>query len=153
MGWRIYGLCSMGAIRASEMSRMGMIPWGKVARMFCSDRNLADDEVALVHSAEAPYAPLSGPMLHLREFCAQAQRQGLLNIEQANSILDSLQKRWYGYRTIANFRLALADASVDEKLIVRLLAATNDFRPYRLKQADLVSFVNERPWTVGGKDE
>ncbi|ASU38015.1 hypothetical protein hmeg3_06690 [Herbaspirillum sp. meg3] len=150
-GWRVYGLCSMGAIRVSEMSHMGMIPWGKVAKMFCSDRNLADDEVALVHSTETPYVPLSEPMLHIREFCAQAQQQDLLTGEQAAIILDSLRQRWYGDRTIANFRLEIASVCADHKLLTALLSATYNFDPYRLKQADLVSFATECPWTVGAQ--
>jgi hypothetical protein len=146
-GWRIYGLCSMGAIRASEMAHMGMIPWGRVALMFCSDPKLADDEVALVHSADAPYVPLSEPMLHLREFCAQAQEAGLLTEAQADVILDSLRQRWYGDRTIANFRIALEAVCTEKKLLDLLLAATRNFKPYRLKQADLASFVTGHPWT------
>jgi hypothetical protein len=148
-GWRIYGLCSMRAIRASEMAHMGMTPWGEVARLFCSDRTLADDEVALVHGAEAPYVPLSETMLHLREFCARTREAGLLTEVQADVILDSLRQRWYGDRTIANFRIALERVCTEKKLLDPLLAATRNFKPYRLKQADLVSFVTERPWTGG----
>ncbi|WP_198155887.1 TfuA-like protein [Herbaspirillum autotrophicum] len=150
-GWDIYGLCSMGAIRASEMFHMGMIPWGEVAGRFCRDRNFSDDEVALVHSAEAPYVPLSEPMLHLREFCTHAQKNGLLTDTQANTILYSLKQRWYGDRTIANFCVELKAVCTDKKLLDALLAATHDFTPYRLKQADLISFVIEHPWTEGAR--
>ena len=149
IGWRIYGLCSMGAIRVSEMSHMGMIPWGKVAKMFCNDRNLADDEVALLHGTDPPFMPLSEPMLHLREFCSQFQERGFLTEEQASVVLGSLRERWYGERTMDNFRSALAAVCVDQNLLKNLFVATKNFKPYRLKQADLCSFVTERPWSKG----
>jgi hypothetical protein len=43
-GWKVYGLCSMGAIRASKTHHMGMLPLGRVAQMFCDDANFADNE-------------------------------------------------------------------------------------------------------------
>src|SRR5262245_43068291 len=48
-GWRIWGLSSMGAIRAAEMHIHGMVGFGKVATAFLDDDSLRDDEVTLLH--------------------------------------------------------------------------------------------------------
>ena len=145
-GWLVYGLCSMGAIRASEMKHMGMRPWGRVAEAFCTDKDFADDEVALVHGADAPFAPLSEPLIHIREFCADARRHGLLSVEQETLVIGRLRERWYGERTLANLRQELCSALGAEHLPDVLERSMDDFKPFRLKQADLRTFVALRPW-------
>jgi hypothetical protein len=148
-GWRIYGLCSMGAIRACEMRHMGMIPWGVVAEMFCADPNFADDEVALIHGVEIPFIPLSEPMIHIRQFCKQAQSNGWLSAHQSNDVVHTLKEQWYGTRTISNLCKALCTVLETQVLPDQLLAATANFKPFRIKQADLLSFVNAKPWLLG----
>lgn len=145
-GWRIYGLCSMGAIRVSEMRHMGMLPWGRVAEMFCNDPDLPDDEVALIHSMDAPFTPLSEPMIHIREFCALAHARGWILTEQAHRVIQVMRERWYGDRTIANLRRELRAALQVTELPGALAEATENFKSFRLKQADLNSFVNAKPW-------
>ncbi len=144
-GWTVYGLCSMGAIRACEMAHMGMKPWGRVAQMFCADPDLADDEVALVHGAEHPFLPISEPMLHIREYLAQMIARGLLTLAQLDAVASSLRERWYGYRTLSNLRVELR-AHADVSVHPQLEQALADFTPYRLKQQDLITFVATRPW-------
>lgn len=146
-GWIVYGLCSMGAIRVSEMRHMGMKPWGRVADMFCDNDSFADDEVALVHGAEAPYAPLSEPMVHLRAFVTHAIEQDWLNRAQGDRVLAMLRERWYGERTLANLRQAICQ-TLDSQVLPGVIADAIDlFSPYRIKQADLLSFLASKPWT------
>jgi hypothetical protein len=148
-GWRVYGLCSMGAIRASEMQHMGMIPWGEVAQMFCADPDFADDEVALVHGSEAPFIPLTEPMVHIRAFCAQAQADGWLSTRQSNDVIRTMRERWYGERTMRNLCNALCTALSVVKLPEQLLDIMNNFKRFRIKQADLISYVSAKPWLPG----
>lgn len=145
-GWIVFGLCSMGAIRVSEMRHMGMKPWGKVARMFCDNPNFADDEVALIHGSEAPYIPLSEPLVHIREFTAKACEHGWLTSSQAESVIESLRQRWYGERTLASLRQVLCKVLVADRLPAPVAEAIDEFKAYRLKQADLQSFLNGKPW-------
>jgi ribosomal protein S12 methylthiotransferase accessory factor len=144
-GWLVYGLCSMGALRASEMKHMGMRPFGRVAQMFCDDPDLADDEVALVHGVDAPYLPFSEPMLHLRAYLGDMFARGLLDQQQHAELVSVMRERWYADRTLALLReqlnrIARADA------LAALLAHLADFAPYRRKQQDLMQFVETRPW-------
>lgn len=145
LGWQVWGLCSMGAIRVSEMRHMGMKPWGRVADRFCADPEFADDEVALMHGNEAPFLPLSEPLVHIREFLVTALLGELLTAAEHESILSSLKHRWYGERTLALLRQIIRQecrSVVHEALLARVA----DFRPYQLKQQDLASFVRARPW-------
>jgi TfuA protein len=144
-GWLVYGLCSMGAIRACELAHMGMKPFGRVAQMFCDDPDLPDDEVALVHEQEAPYLPFSEPMVHIREFLAQMEMRGLLTSAQRTALTTSLRERWYAERTLAKLREELSRL-VEPTAFEALSQAMADFTPYRLKQQDLVAFVQTKPW-------
>lgn len=144
-GWVVYGLCSMGAIRASEMRHLGMRPFGQVAARFCAEPDLADDEVALAHAAEAPYLPLSEPLLHLRAYLARMRALELLDEEVAAAVTAALRGRWYAGRTLPALRAELRRLARPGALPA-LLEQLADFAPYRLKQQDLVRFVAERPW-------
>jgi len=145
-GWRVYGLCSMGAIRAAEMRHLGMIPWGRVAERFCRDPDFADDEVALIHGSEDPFVPLSEPLLHIREFCKAACSRKWIDSGEAFAVINSLRERWYGQRTLDCLRQELLLATGTTSFSRQLEEALADFGPYRLKQADLLSFVLARPW-------
>src|SRR5579859_7788998 len=48
-GWQAWGLSSMGAIRAREMSSLGMHGFGQVYARFEQEADFQDDEVALLH--------------------------------------------------------------------------------------------------------
>lgn len=148
-GWQVYGLCSMGAIRAAEMRHMGMIPWGRVASMFCENPWLADDEVALIHGNEEPYIPLSEPLIHMREFLDWANRTQLLDQTHAQRITESLRERWYGERTISLLEAQLLEVLGVAPLSDQLQSGLGDFGRFRLKQKDLATFVKSHPWQLG----
>lgn len=145
-GWKIMGLCSMGAIRASEMAHMGLIPYGMVAKQFCEDPNFADDEVTLLHSTDAPYLPMSEPLIHMRAFLSDMQARGHISHWQESLVLDSLLNRWYGNRTLPALKTALEVALDTKDLPGAVTGALSNFEPYRIKQADLMQFVRTRAW-------
>jgi|GEM_PF-250437 len=148
-GWLVYGLCSMGAIRASEMRHLGLRPFGQVAARFCAEPDLADDEVALAHGADAPYLPLSEPLLHLRAYLAHMRELGLLSEDAEHALTVTLRARWYAGRTLPALRAELQRVA-DAAALPALLARLADFAPYRLKQQDLMRFVETRPWLEAG---
>jgi hypothetical protein len=65
-GWRLWGLSSMGAIRAHEMAPLGMRGFGRVYERFQAEPDFQDDEVALLHGPAPEYRTLSEPLVHLR---------------------------------------------------------------------------------------
>jgi ribosomal protein S12 methylthiotransferase accessory factor len=145
-GWLVYGLCSMGAIRACEMRHLGMRPFGYVAQLFCDDAEMADDEVALVHATDAPYMPFSEPMVHIRAYLQDMLSKGLLTSVQHVEAVTHIRERWYAERTLNLLRDTLTRLASPETLDA-LLESLLNFNEYRLKQRDLVTFLQEKPWT------
>ena len=54
-GWTVFGLCSMGAIRAYELRNFGMKGVGKVYQRFFQMEDFQDDELALFHEPVFPF--------------------------------------------------------------------------------------------------
>ncbi|PPA05324.1 TfuA-related McrA-glycine thioamidation protein [Pseudomonas sp. MWU12-2312b] len=143
-GWRIWGLSSMGAIRACEMDTLGMIGFGEVYRQFSSDPELSDDEVTLIHQAQEPYLSLSEPLIHIRQFLKQWMAEQIITRTQEQYILNHLKNIWYGYRTLNYLKKLLLTLPVDEKQIDN---AIDNFQPHRIKTLDLTNFLKLQPWT------
>jgi hypothetical protein len=137
-GWAVWGLSSMGAIRAAEMHAMGMRGFGQVFEAFHRDGDLADDEVALLHGTEHPYVPVSEPLIHIRALMSALQTEGRVTADATASILGSLKQMWFGYRTLARVRGLLAEHGCG--------TANIDMRPHRTKTIDLQRFLLETPW-------
>jgi len=66
-GTIVFGGSSMGALRAAELHRYGMIGVGVIFRAYRDGRLHGDDEVALIHATERlDWAPLTVPMVEFR---------------------------------------------------------------------------------------
>jgi hypothetical protein len=69
-----YGAASMGALRAAELARFGMIGVGAIYRAFARGELVADDEVAVAHLPAAQgYRAVSDALVNLRFGLARAQ--------------------------------------------------------------------------------
>lgn len=143
-GWQIWGLCSMGAIRAAEMHTLGMRGFGEVFGAYAGDPDLDDDEVALMHSSEPPYRPMSEPMFHIRRFLADLATRQLLTLDQMAAIVDELKQRWYADRTLGALKRALIQRGGMPATVVQEELA--NFDAFRTKQHDLLRFLKEQPW-------
>ncbi len=139
-GWNVWGVSSMGAIRAYEMRDLGMRGFGQVYRAFFEHDDFQDDEVALLHNPEPPYQPLSEPMVHLRAAVEVMRRRSLLTPASAHRVVRALKERWYGERTVSLLtHLARAEARpAAHSGIEDLLRA---FDRFRVKTHDLVGFL------------
>lgn len=132
----VWGVSSMGAIRAFEMRHMGMQGFGQVYDYFYEYPDFQDDEVTLLHEAEHPYKPVSEPLVHLRYCLAQQVKAGLLSPAQQEAITTDLKARWYGARSLGLFARLLEQQGFDPTALL------HDFDPYRIKQHDLLSLIN-----------
>ena len=143
-GWQVWGLSSMGAIRACEMRHMGVRGYGRVYELFCRDENLRDDEVALSHGPEPPYPALSEPLIHLRLWLRALMKMRVLYSAQERRLVKLLMSMWFGERTLFRARSMVLDLlprhsnEVDETL--------RNFDKFRLKTHDLYNFLKEQPW-------
>ncbi|MFI9275748.1 TfuA-like protein [Kitasatospora sp. NPDC052896] len=143
-GWQVWGLSSMGAIRAAEMSHLGMRGFGTVFERYATDPDFDDDEVTLIHSGEAPFQPFSEPLVHMRALLDDLVAQGQLTVPELSAVTERLKKRWYAERTLHSLRMALVDlTSVTDEEARAALARIDQFR---VKTSDLLRFMEERPW-------
>lgn len=76
-GVRVVGAASLGALRAVELERHGMVGVGRVFERFRSGELDGDDEVALLHApAERAWRPLTVALVELREAVEALAREG-----------------------------------------------------------------------------
>lgn len=143
-GWQVWGLSSMGAIRACEMKHLGMRGYGEVYDWFCRDEDFRDDEVALTHAPAPPYVALSEPLIHIRAWLQELVKTRLLSANQQKRLLKQLMSMWYGDRTLASARAMVL--SVIPQRVRELDKTLAEFDRFRLKSRDLSDFLREQPW-------
>lgn len=98
IGVTVYGAASMGALRAVELHRYGMIGVGSVFRLFRRGVLDADDELALTYSKET-WRPLSEPLVDTRYALRAAVRKGILTRNEAARIIAALRPYYFPERT------------------------------------------------------
>ena len=146
-GWQVWGLSSMGAIRAAEMHHMGVRGWGAAFERYRDDGDFRDDEVALLHEPNPPYREVTEPLLHMRAALSDLVARGTLTAEDSQAILDQLMGMWFGERSLALFRdLIVARLPPEPGPAEELRAWFQGFDRFRTKAHDLVSFLEARPW-------
>lgn len=144
-GWRVWGLSSIGAIRAREMRELGMRGFGRVYERFVNEADFQDDEVALLHEPTAPYRALSDPLLHVRAAVDYAVEQGIVGERAGWVVVQEMKARWYGERTLRKAIDGLANQVRRQTEAIWL--DLGDLHRFEMKTADLERFVEERPWT------
>ncbi|MFC4055657.1 TfuA-like protein [Actinomadura syzygii] len=137
-GWTVWGLASMGAIRAAELRDHGMKGFGTVYRRFVEDMP-PDDEVAVLHGPGPDYRPLSEALVDLRAFLDHLVDARILPPDPAREVEAALAGRWFGERTLRAFVDLCGEAAGPEvsRSVRRELPA---LPRYRLKSADLRAF-------------
>ena len=148
-GIAVYGASSMGALRAAELDRYGMIGVGGIYRDFRSGKLVADDEVAVAHLPAAQgYAPVSDAMVDLRDGLARAVKARVIDARSHDHLIERLKATFYRERSWAlartlEPRLATwtseSRKSRDAKSLVRALRAPHR-KPKRI--------VVPRTWAI-----
>ena len=139
-GCDVYGMSSMGAIRAYELRTLGMKGVGKVYRFFDQEGDFQDDEVALLHHPAPPYHPFSEPLVHIRACIADLSARQEITPIAGQEIIDRLKALYFGERTMETFARLLE--SVSGKAFEELAP---DMTPYRIKQRDVEDFLASIP--------
>lgn len=140
-GCTVYGLSSMGAIRAYEMESLGMIGYGGVFEWFKKEEDFQDDEVALLHSPAPAYMAVTEPLVHFRVCVQDLVATQQLSAAKGEIIINQLKNVYYGERFRATFYDFLkAESTIDTKRLAQ------SFDQYRIKQLDLVHFLEEQVW-------
>jgi hypothetical protein len=144
-GWQVWGVSSLGAIRAAECHPVGMRGFGRVYAALLADESLGDDEVTLLHLPESPWTALSEPLVHLRVLLTAEVEAGRLPPGPVTRVLTTLRSTWFGERTIdlvatqLSHALAIPASTLRQGLRERLPAS-------RVKTLDLADLLRARPW-------
>lgn len=143
-GWEVWGVSSIGAIRAYELRAEGMRGFGYVRSLFDRVPDFTDDEMCLLHFPEAPFFPVSEALVNLR-YALEQQRSALrIPPRSEQRLIAAMQALWFGDRTEERIREAMRtvggfEADVAERLLQWL-------RAHRVKTLDLVALMTQRPW-------
>ncbi|MCW5806763.1 MAG: hypothetical protein KIT31_30655 [Deltaproteobacteria bacterium] len=139
-GWSVWGLSSLGAIRAHELRDHGMRGFGRVFDLYTAPGDFRDDEVTLLHELEPPYRELSEPLVHLRLALHALASDATITLERAGALVAELEHMYFGDRTLAWMRAQLAEHH--DAFLAHLDAS-------RIKALDLIDFLGRRPWLDG----
>ncbi len=143
-GWSVWGVSSMGAIRAFEMRNEGMHGFGFVYSQFARFTDFTDDEMSLLHFPEPPHFPVSEPLVNLRyAFDAHGAALGISRAS-ADAVLGSLRELWFGERTLETMRETMRKRTgIGAGRADALLAW---LQSHRIKTLDLLRLMAARPW-------
>lgn len=115
-GVRVFGAASMGALRAAELERYGMVGIGDIYDAYRDGRFPPydevfedDDEVAVVHGpAELGYPAASEALVNIRATLAAAERESVIDVSTRDHLVSRSKERFYAERS---FAAVLADAT------------------------------------------
>ena len=88
------GAASLGALRAVELEKFGMIGIGKIFQLYKSGKLSADDEVAVTFASEGDYQLQSEAMIDIRYNLFLAHKSRVIS-EKTKSALVKLAKETY----------------------------------------------------------
>ncbi len=143
-GWTIWGLSSMGAIRAYEMRNLGMKGFGYVYEQFCMKEDFRDDEVALIHEDKSPYTAFTEPLIHIRLGLNDLLVKKFISKSEYHEIIKNLEGIWFGERSLSFLRSLILNIRPDMKLNID--EWIKNFNTFRVKSHDLDKFLYEKPW-------
>jgi hypothetical protein len=108
-GKTVIGASSMGALRASELDRCGMIGVGWVYDYFRRSAVRRDADVALVYSP-FDFKPMTVPMVDIEYWMQQVSAAGLIRNRERAHLLKAARKIFFADRTLDRLMGALRRA-------------------------------------------
>jgi len=143
-GWQVWGVSSLGAIRAWELRGEGMRGFGQVYAMFERLPDFRDDEMCLLHCPEEPFFPVTEALVNVRVALQEHGAACGIAPAAAAHLVQRLAGLWFGERSEELIRHILVDeagvAGGDaERWLARLAGS-------RIKNRDLAALLRERPW-------
>lgn len=125
-GCMVAGAASMGALRAAECERFGMIGVGEVYRLYASGAITCDSEVAVLHGPpELDYCPLTDAMVDIRWRLGKALAAGEIDEADRETLLAVAEKDHFKQRHWADI---VARAVPDAGKRARLTALAGESR-------------------------
>jgi len=137
-GVKVIGASSMGALRASELDVYGMQGVGEIYEAYKRGEFVSDDEVALIFD---PYSfePLSEPLVNIRHNLKIAVKEGVLNEEGSQVLLQEAMSLYFPERTYDKI-INACKGRVAEELLERFMSFI-DTRRCDLKKEDAIKAI------------
>jgi hypothetical protein len=100
-GVKVYGASSMGALRAADLWRQGMVGWGQIYSWYKTGLTEDDSEVALLYSMDPKgnYHPLSVPIVDIRATLAGVAKKLEISLDHQEVLLDAAKAIHFTRRT------------------------------------------------------
>jgi hypothetical protein len=106
-GVRMFGAASMGALRAAECARFGMVGLGRIYEDYASGALEDDADVAQAHGpAELGFLPLSEPLVNVRATLSHCRERQLVSSDEYHRLLTAATGLFFKDRT---YRRILSD--------------------------------------------
>ncbi len=96
-GVEIIGASSIGAIRAVELERFGMIGIGKIFNLYRSGKLEDDDEIAVTFTPD--YKLQSEALIDIRYTLYHAYRDGIISYEDMRKMVKIAKRLYFTHRT------------------------------------------------------
>ncbi|WP_344006633.1 TfuA-like protein [Streptomyces thermocarboxydovorans] len=100
----VIGAASIGALRAAELDRFGMLGVGRIYAAYAQGELDGDDEVAVGQVPDGEFGALTWPVVNLRHILQVARAAGVLDGGRAARLLAALRAVYYPQRTWAAVR-------------------------------------------------
>jgi hypothetical protein len=139
-GVHVFGSSSMGALRAVELKRYGMVGVGRVFDLFDSETLHADDEVAMIFD-DSTGKPLSTPMVNIRLALEQAVWEGVISAESEVILRERVQAAYFPDRSYP-MMLSAAAGAIPEAERIRLRNWLKEKSP-DAKRDDAIALLQE----------
>lgn len=126
-GVAVYGAASMGALRASECARFGMVGVGRIFDAYASGLLTEDDEVALTYGdAHEGWRGHSEPMVNIRATLQAAVAAGVLDADGEARVVAAGKSLYFPDRNWSAILAAATKAGLDPSVADRLTAFAAD---------------------------
>jgi hypothetical protein len=96
------GAASLGALRAVELEKFGMVGIGRIFQLYKTSRVDADDEVAVTFSPDGDYRLQSEAMIDIRYNLFLAHKKGVIGRKTKFALARIAKETYFPHRNYAN---------------------------------------------------
>jgi hypothetical protein len=101
-GVLLAGAASLGALRAVELEKFGMVGIGKIFQLYKTGRVNADDEVAVTFASEGDYRLQSEAMIDIRYNLYLAHKKGVISRRAKSALARVAKETYFPHRNYAH---------------------------------------------------
>ncbi|HEY7078675.1 MAG TPA: TfuA-like protein [Nitrososphaeraceae archaeon] len=142
----VAGAASLGALRAVELERFGMIGIGKIFDLYRRGKVNADDEVAVTFE-ESTYRLQSEAMIDIRFNLYLAEKRGIIS-SYTRKMLSCIAKKFYfplrNYNDILDYSIKNTPKYTDQFELFRSYITSNRVSLKELDTIKLIKYIKDK---------